>query len=67
MSFPKMTEPVNNISQLDTRPNAVNGLTADQLKAEFDKGPQAIKKFLNEVLIPALDGAARRCSGGKCI
>lgn len=57
MSFPKMTEPVNNISQLDTRPNAVNGLTADQLKAEFDKGPQAIKKFLNEVLIPALDGA----------
>ena len=52
-----MTEPVNNISQLDTRPNAVNGLTADQLKAEFDKGPQAIKKFLNEVLIPALDGA----------
>lgn len=57
MSFPKMTEPVNNISQLDTRPNAVNGLTADQLKAEFDKGPQAIKKFLNEVLIPALDSA----------
>ena len=57
MSLPKMTTAVNNISQLDTRPNAVNGLTADQLKAEFDKGPEAIKKFLNEVLIPALDGA----------
>lgn len=52
-----MTTAVNNISQLDTRPNAVNGLTADQLKAEFDKGPEAIKRFLNEVLIPALDGA----------
>lgn len=57
MSLPKMTTAVNNISQLDTRPNAVNGLTADQLKAEFDKGPEAIKKFLNEVLIPALDSA----------
>ena len=57
MSLPKMTTAVNNISQLDTRPNAVNGLTADELKAEFDKGPEAIKKFLNEVLIPALDGA----------
>ena len=57
MSLPKMTTAVNNISQLDTRPNAVNGLTADQLKAEFDKGPEAIKRFLNEVLIPALDGA----------
>lgn len=57
MSLPKMTTAVNNISQLDTRPNAVNGLTADQLKAEFDKGSEAIKRFLNEVLIPALDGA----------
>lgn len=57
MSLPKMTTAVNNISQLDTRPNAVNGLTADELKAEFDKGPEAIKRFLNEVLIPALDGA----------
>lgn len=57
MSLPKMTTAVNNISQLDTRPNAVNGLTADQLKAEFDKGPEAIKRFLNEVLIPALDSA----------
>lgn len=57
MSLPKMTTAVNNISQLDTRPNAVNGLTADELKAEFDKGPEAIKKFLNEVLIPALDSA----------
>lgn len=57
MSLPKMTTAVNNISQLDTRPNAVNGLTADELKAEFDKGPEAIKRFLNEVLIPALDDA----------
>lgn len=57
MSLPKMTTAVNNISQLDTRPNAVNGLTADQLKAEFDKGAEAIKRFLNEVLIPALDSA----------
>lgn len=55
MSLPKMATDVDNISKLDTRPNAVNGLTADQLKAEFDKGPAAIKAFLNNVLIPALD------------
>lgn len=57
MSLPKMTTAVDNISKLDTRPNAVNGLTADELKAKFDKAPEDIKKFLNEVLIPALDGA----------
>ena len=57
MSLPKMTAAVDNISKLDTRPNAVNGLTADELKAKFDKAPEAIKEFLNNVLIPALDGA----------
>lgn len=57
MSLPKMTAAVDNISKLDTRPNAVNGLTADELKAKFDKAPEDIKRFLNEVLIPALDGA----------
>lgn len=57
MSLPKMTTAVDNISKLDTRPNAVNGLTADELKAKFDKAPEDIKRFLNEVLIPALDGA----------
>lgn len=57
MSLPKMTTAVDNISKLDTRPNAVNGLTADELKVKFDKAPEDIKRFLNEVLIPALDGA----------
>lgn len=57
MSLPKMTTAVDNISKLDTRPNAVNGLTADELKAKFDKAPEDIKRFLNEVLVPALDGA----------
>lgn len=57
MSLPKMTTAVDNISKLDTRPNAVNGLTADELKAKFDKAPEDIKRFLNEVLIPALDSA----------
>lgn len=57
MSLPKMTTAVDNISKLDTRPNAVNGLTAEALKAEFDKGPGAIKAFLNDILIPALDAS----------
>lgn len=57
MSLPKMETAVDNISKLDTRPNAGGGMTADALKAEFDKGPEAIKAFLNDVLIPALDSA----------
>lgn len=55
MGLTKMTENVENIKNLDTKPNAVNGITAEELKAEFDKGPASLKAFLNDTLIPELD------------
>ena len=65
MSLPKMTTAVDNISKLDTRPNAVNGLTADELKAKFDKAPEDIKSFLNERLIPEMETALKNNKGEK--
>lgn len=55
MSLPKMTTPVNNISQLDDLPNAVGGLSAAELKARFDKAGGDIQTFLNETLVPAIE------------
>lgn len=55
MAIEKLVEDISYISKLDTEPNDVGGLTADEFKAEFDKGVNAIKNFINEVLIPALE------------
>lgn len=57
MELTKMTENVENIRNLDTKPNAVNGLSAEELKAAFDKGAVSIKEYLNDTLIPELDEA----------
>lgn len=43
------------IQKLDDEPNDVGGLTAAQLKAKFDEGGMAVKKFLNETLLSELD------------
>ena len=45
---------LNIIQKLDDEPNDVGGLTAAQLKAEFDKAGNIIKDYLNGTLIPAV-------------
>lgn len=50
MAFTKMTEDVSNISKLDDAPNDTNGLTAAQLKAEFDKAGNQLKAFINQFI-----------------
>lgn len=45
---------MNIISKLDDEPNDVGGLTAAELKAEFDKAGNIIKKYLNEKLVPEI-------------
>ena len=45
MAFTPFTTDVENISKLDDRPNA-GGMTATELKAEFDKAGKDIKAFL---------------------
>ena len=42
---------------MDDEPNDVDGLSADQLKATFDKAGNTIKAWINTVLLPALEGS----------
>ena len=42
------------IQKLDDEPNDVGGLTAAELKAEFDKGNLTAQKYINETLIPRI-------------
>jgi hypothetical protein len=42
------------ISKLSDTPNVDDGLTAAQLKDQFDEGGKAIKKYINDILLPEL-------------
>ena len=59
MAFEKFNKDMKIISALDDEPNDVGGLTAAALKAKFDEGGEAIKRYINDTLIPAVveDGA----------
>ena len=52
--IPFLEDDLDNIQKLDDEPNDVGGLSAAQLKAEFDKSGNTIKEYLNETLIPQL-------------
>lgn len=56
MPFTRLTEDLNIISKLADEPNDVGGLTAAELKAEFDKAGNAVKDWINTVLLPSLEG-----------
>lgn len=58
---------VNIIQALDDLPNAVGGLTADQLKAKFDEAANLIKTYINTVLIPTFTSTAANASGASQI
>lgn len=45
---------LNIIQKLDDEPNDVGGLTAAELKHEFDKAGLAIQKYINETLVPKI-------------
>lgn len=45
---------LNIIQKLDDEPNDVGGLTSAELKAKFDESGNIIKKYINEILIPAI-------------
>lgn len=55
MALTKFTVDVNNIQALSDRPNTIDGLTSDQLKAKFDKAGSDIKTFINGTLIEELE------------
>lgn len=55
MSIERLTKDMNIIAKLPDEPNDVGGLTADELKGKFDEGGVALKEFINETLLPALE------------
>lgn len=52
MALRKFEKDMGVIAALDDEPNDVGGLSAQQLKEKFDEGGQAIKTYLNEMLLP---------------
>jgi hypothetical protein len=50
----EFTEDVEVIQKLGDYPNTDDGMNADELKAKFDQASSAIKRFLNEQVVPAV-------------
>lgn len=57
MAVTELTTDLDIIAALDDEPNDVSGLTPALAKAKFDEGPNAIKDYINDTLIPELDAA----------
>lgn len=62
--IPRVTDELGTVSTLDDRPNDTSGLTAAELKAKFDADSGTLKAYLNDVLIPFLEGTAAAASLG---
>ena len=60
-----MSADVELVSKLGDQPNQENGLTAEELKAVFDRGSKRLKEYVNETLVPAVNELAE--SDGKSI
>lgn len=52
--IPGLDDDLDVIQKLDDEPNDVGGLTASELKAEFDKAGNIIKDYINNSLLPAI-------------
>lgn len=50
MALSKFEKDMDIISALDDEPNDVGGLSADELKAKFDEGGNAVKTYINDTL-----------------
>ena len=62
--IPRVTDELGTVSTLDDRPNDTSGLTAAELKAKFDADSGTLKAYLNDVLIPFLEGMTAAASLG---
>lgn len=60
-----MSADVELVSKLGDQPNQENGLTAEELKAVFDRGSKRLKEYVNETLVPAVNELAE--SDGRSI
>ena len=55
MPISALTENLAVHQSLSDEPNGDDGLTADEVKAKFDQAALAIQKYLNEILVPAVN------------
>lgn len=53
--IPELTDDVEVIQKLGRRPNSDDGLTEAAFKAKFDEAGIAIKKFINQYVVPAIN------------
>lgn len=54
MEIAKLSDDLNIISALSDEPNDVDGLSAQELKAAFDKSGLLVQTYINDVLLPAI-------------
>ena len=64
MNIPKLIKDLEFLIKLSDEPNDTDGLSADQFKSEFDKAGVEIQKYINEELLPWLEGANGAASVG---
>lgn len=55
MSIPFMNKDLDFVQKLDDEPNDAGGMTASELKNTFDASGNAIKDYINNDLVPALE------------
>lgn len=55
MPLSSLSTDLDIIQALSDTPNATDGLTASQLKAKFDQGPNSIKSYINGTLVPYIN------------
>lgn len=56
MAYERITDDLDVIVKLDDEPNDIGGLSPEELKAKFDEAGNAIKTYINETLLPAMEG-----------
>jgi hypothetical protein len=66
-SFTNLTTDLDVIQKLDDLPNAVGGLSAADLKAKFDEAANAIKDYINAVLLAQLQAETSGTAGANRI
>lgn len=66
-SFANLTTDLDVIQKLDDLPNAVGGLSAADLKAKFDEAANAVKDYINTVLLAQLQAETPGQAGANRI
>lgn len=67
MNFTRITDRLNNVSDLPDIPALSEGWTPEALKSQFDKAAVSIGGFINGNLLPELEANAQGASGAEKI